>query len=113
MGVMIAPARGSGRCPAWMARVPKAASRSSSNTRVMPILLRVRSSGEANPPPRREGGDEAARCRATSAIQSMPVDSITAPYCLIVDDEPRLRQVLMHLMRGDGFHCVEAANGEE
>jgi len=43
----------------------------------------------------------------------MPVDSITAPYCLIVDDEPRLRQVLMHLMRGDGFHCVEAANGEE
>jgi len=42
----------------------------------------------------------------------MSVESI-APYCLIVDDEPRLRQVLMHLMRGDGFTCVEAANGEE
>ncbi|HTE48024.1 MAG TPA: HD domain-containing phosphohydrolase [Gemmatimonadaceae bacterium] len=35
------------------------------------------------------------------------------PYCLIVDDEPRLRQVMVHLMRGDGFQCVEAANGIE
>ena len=35
------------------------------------------------------------------------------PTCLIVDDEPRLRQVLMHLMRNDGFSCVEASNGEE
>ena len=37
----------------------------------------------------------------------------TSRYCLIVDDEPRLRQVLMHLMRSDGFTCVEAGNGEE
>lgn len=36
-----------------------------------------------------------------------------APYCLVVDDEPRLRQILMHVMRGDGFRCLEAANGEE
>jgi response regulator RpfG family c-di-GMP phosphodiesterase len=36
-----------------------------------------------------------------------------APYCLIVDDEPRLRQVMVHLMRGDGFACLEAANGLE
>lgn len=35
------------------------------------------------------------------------------PYCLIVDDEPRLRQVMVHLMRGDGFQCVEAGNGIE
>ena len=35
------------------------------------------------------------------------------PYCLVVDDEPRLRQILMHLMRGDGFQCLEAANGVE
>jgi putative two-component system response regulator len=35
------------------------------------------------------------------------------PYCLIVDDEPRLRQVMVHLMRGDGFQCIEAANGIE
>src|SRR5262245_59934769 len=36
-----------------------------------------------------------------------------APYCLIVDDEPRLRQVMVHLMRSDGFQCVEASNGVE
>lgn len=33
--------------------------------------------------------------------------------CLVVDDEPRLRQVLVHLMRTDGFRCFEAANGIE
>ena len=33
--------------------------------------------------------------------------------CLVVDDEPRLRQVLLHLMRTDGFHCYEASNGAE
>ena len=33
--------------------------------------------------------------------------------CLVVDDEPRLRQVLVHLMRNDGFHCFEAGNGAE
>jgi response regulator RpfG family c-di-GMP phosphodiesterase len=33
--------------------------------------------------------------------------------CLIVDDEPPLRQVLVHLMRGDGFDCLEAGNGRE
>lgn len=33
--------------------------------------------------------------------------------CLIVDDEPRLRQVLLQLMRADGFRCVEAGNGLE
>ena len=43
----------------------------------------------------------------------MSVESNDRPFCLIVDDEPRLRQVLMHLMRGDGFTCLEATNGEE
>jgi putative two-component system response regulator len=33
--------------------------------------------------------------------------------CLVVDDEPRLRQVLVHLMKNDGFCCFEAANGVE
>jgi cyclic di-GMP phosphodiesterase len=33
--------------------------------------------------------------------------------CLVVDDEPRLRQVLIHLMRNDGFRCFEAGNGVE
>ena len=36
-----------------------------------------------------------------------------APHCLVVDDEPRLRQVLAHLMKNDGFTCLEAGNGEE
>lgn len=37
----------------------------------------------------------------------------TPVNCLVVDDEPRLRQVLLHLMRTDGFHCFEAGNGVE
>src|ERR1051325_6051496 len=78
---MMAPASGSGRCPAWMARVPKPAARSSSNTPVIPFALLV------------EGSQK-----------------ITG-NCLIVDDEPRLRQVLLHLMRSDGFTCYEASNG--
>jgi response regulator RpfG family c-di-GMP phosphodiesterase len=43
----------------------------------------------------------------------MSAEASTAQYCLIVDDEPRLRQVLVHLMRNDGFTCLEAGNGEE
>ena len=40
--------------------------------------------------------------------------AITQPLsCLVVDDEPRLRQVLLHLMRNDGFSCFEAGNGAE
>jgi response regulator RpfG family c-di-GMP phosphodiesterase len=35
------------------------------------------------------------------------------PRCLVVDDEPRLRQVLMRLMESDGFSCVEAGNGTD
>ncbi len=43
----------------------------------------------------------------------MSAESNVKQYCLIVDDEPRLRQVLVHLMRNDGFACLEAGNGEE
>ena len=41
-----------------------------------------------------------------------PTAPTEPPCCLIVDDEPRLRQVLVHLMRTDGFTCFEAENGE-
>lgn len=41
------------------------------------------------------------------AAVAPPVD------CLVVDDEPRLRQVLVHMMRNDGFRCFEASNGAE
>ncbi|MEP6729201.1 MAG: HD domain-containing phosphohydrolase [bacterium] len=43
----------------------------------------------------------------------MSAESNFQQYCLIVDDEPRLRQVLVHLMRNEGFACLEAGNGEE
>ncbi|HEU4564258.1 MAG TPA: HD domain-containing phosphohydrolase [Gemmatimonadaceae bacterium] len=33
--------------------------------------------------------------------------------CLVVDDEPRLRQALVRLMRSDGFICFEAGSGVE
>ena len=33
--------------------------------------------------------------------------------CLVVDDEPRLRRVLVRLLEGDGFSCAEAGSGVE
>jgi cyclic di-GMP phosphodiesterase len=33
--------------------------------------------------------------------------------CLVVDDEPRLRRVLIQLLQHDGFACAEAGNGVE
>jgi putative two-component system response regulator len=38
---------------------------------------------------------------------------ISPPVCLVVDDEPRLRQVILHLMRSDGFRCYEAGDGSD
>jgi putative two-component system response regulator len=34
-------------------------------------------------------------------------------YCLVVDDEPRLRRVLVQLLESDGFEVREAGNGVE
>ena len=45
--------------------------------------------------------------RDLAGAAGKPVD------CLVVDDEPRLRQVLVHLMKTDGFRCSEAGNGVE
>jgi len=36
-----------------------------------------------------------------------------SPSCLIVDDEPRLRQILAQLLGREGFRCLEAENGLE
>ncbi len=36
-----------------------------------------------------------------------------AMRCLVVDDEPRLRRVLVRLLEGEGFLCVEAGSGTE
>ncbi|HEX2717108.1 MAG TPA: HD domain-containing phosphohydrolase [Gemmatimonadaceae bacterium] len=65
---------------------------------------------------RREGG-EAGRS-PTPPLRRVTPGSIlaaasSAPRCLVVDDEPRLRQVLMHLMQNEGFSCREASNGAE
>ena len=42
-----------------------------------------------------------------------PPDAVAPMRCLVVDDEPHLRRVLVRLMRGDGFDCEEAGNGVE
>ena len=52
------------------------------------------------------GGNRDQHCK-------MEADNGAMEYCVIVDDEPRLRQVLVHLMRNEGFTCLEAGNGEE
>src|SRR2546427_13143681 len=36
-----------------------------------------------------------------------------AMRCLVVDDEPRLRRVLVRLLEGEGFTCREAGSGVE
>src|SRR2546427_11102936 len=36
-----------------------------------------------------------------------------AMHCLVVDDEPRLRRVLVRLLEGEGFVCQEAGSGTE
>src|SRR5216117_332241 len=36
-----------------------------------------------------------------------------AMRCLVVDDEPRLRRVLVRLLEGEGFTCLEAGSGVE
>src|SRR5260370_31285979 len=33
--------------------------------------------------------------------------------CLVVDDEPRLRRVLVRLLENEGFSCAEAGSGVE
>ena len=37
----------------------------------------------------------------------------SARTCLVVDDEPRLRQALSRLMQSDGFTCFEAGSGAD
>jgi putative two-component system response regulator len=51
-----------------------------------------------------------------TASLSLDIDRpgpVNAPKCLVVDDEPRLRQVLVRLMEADGFDCAQAGNGVE
>ena len=69
------------------------------------------SGGQGRAPTPRPAG--AARRHATfTPMPARPTAPSDSPCCLIVDDEPRLRQMLVHLMRNDGFTCFEAENGD-
>ena len=43
----------------------------------------------------------------------VPRRSMERPTCLVVDDEPRLRQALVRVLEKDGYLCHEASNGLE
>src|SRR6266700_4379906 len=92
---MTAPASGSGTCPACTARVPKRRLASSANAFVM--------AGTEGRLPRRASDHYVKR--------TMPQPN--AVRCLVVDDEPRLRRVLVRLLEGEGFTCAEAGSGVE
>lgn len=40
-------------------------------------------------------------------------DPMSSVRCLVVDDEPHLRRILMRLLEDEGFECFEAPNGQE
>src|SRR5574341_2361238 len=94
MGVITAPASGSAIQPACTARVPNRRVRSWSD-----VLVRAGTSGRL---PR--------RASEPYVTDMAPSDVST---CLVVDDEPRLRRVLVRLLEGDGFVCREAGSGVE
>ncbi len=50
---------------------------------------------------------------STTLSDGSAAEEVERRICLIVDDEPRLRQVLVRLMRIDGFDCLEAGSGVE
>jgi putative two-component system response regulator len=60
------------------------------------------------------GGVTAVLAPELSATAGLdPFATASVPRCLVVDDEPRLRQILVRVMRADGFHVDEASNGLE
>ena len=68
-----------------------------------PLRGATRSERSTNEPERMDG--------QVSGIQA--TDGARDRRCLVVDDEPRLRQVLVRLMEADGFACTEAGTGTE
>src|SRR5919197_935751 len=52
----------------------------------------------------------AATAPRATPTSNVPIGPMRA---LVVDDEPRLRQVLVRLMARDGFECADAANAEQ
>src|ERR1051325_795810 len=81
--------------PACTARVAKRAARSSREISVM--------AGTEGRPPR----------RASDYYVTRTMPQPNSVKCLVVDDEPRLRRVLVRLLEGEGFTCAEAGSGVE
>ncbi|AKT40432.1 sigma-54-dependent transcriptional regulator [Chondromyces crocatus] len=50
---------------------------------------------------------------APPASSQAPSDEAAAPTILVVDDERNIRRTLDMVLRGEGFHVVEAASGED
>src|SRR5256886_15359703 len=48
-----------------------------------------------------------------SPLRYAPMPQPNAVKCLVVDDEPRLRRVLVRLLEGEGLTCSEAGSGTE
>jgi putative two-component system response regulator len=49
----------------------------------------------------------------TPGIAPPALDAAEPMRCIVVDDEPHLRRVLVRLMKSDGFTCEEAGSGVE
>src|SRR5687767_11118181 len=47
------------------------------------------------------------------SIAQAPATAAAPIDCLVVDDEPRLRRILVQLMETEGFRCREAGDGVE
>ena len=50
---------------------------------------------------------------ATFGATLTPVNGTAVTRCLVVDDEPHLRRVLVRVMQADGFVCEEASSGAQ
>src|SRR5205809_240077 len=56
---------------------------------------------------------KAASARGKRPLLWAAMPNFSGMRCLVVDDEPRLRRVLVRLLEGDGFACAEAGSGVE
>src|SRR2546430_4303878 len=95
MGVITAPASGSGMWPACTARVPKRRFRSSPDACVM-------AGTERGLPP-----------RASDPYVKRPMPPPNAGKRLVVDDEARLPPGLGRVVGGGGVRCAGAGSGTE
>jgi len=58
----------------------------------------------------REAGREVSPARPFSQAAALPPEARTV---LVIDDDPRVHEVMRHFLGKEGFHMVAASNGEE